>query len=375
MKKRCIELALLSAGMLLLCGCGGKEKETEPVAEPVIEETEETEGAAEEEIEEEKPDYSNLVTDVLNETIQVKTYYGEDDTTYIIPEIHLEGDEIKALNQKIYDKYIKYYNETKADGQQGWYDCNYTEYEWSVYEDQLTLILGASLYPDASGWTEYEVFSVDIPAAHVMEKSEVVEKLGISQEEYRETVRDAMGKHFCNMYEKMQVPGGFLSDSFNRKQLGRTVADENVTLATPYLNEEGQFCILARIYSLAAGDYYPHLICVDEVGENAIYSQYKGDQPASSQSKEVGSDADYILPESSTRNLTESDIAGLSAKQIRIAINEIFARHGRRFKDQELQAYFDSKSWYKGTVDPDSFSNSVFNSYETKNLDFLNAHR
>ena len=43
-----------------------------------------------------------------------------------------------------------------------------------------------------------------------------------------------------------------------------------------------------------------------------------------------------------------------------IARNEIYARHGRKFNDSELQAYFNSKSWYKGTVNPEDFSTSVF---------------
>ncbi|MFR9148557.1 MAG: YARHG domain-containing protein [Hungatella sp.] len=31
---------------------------------------------------------------------------------------------------------------------------------------------------------------------------------------------------------------------------------------------------------------------------------------------------------------------------LRFAKNEIYARHGRRFHDSELQGYFDQLSWY-----------------------------
>ena len=83
----------------------------------------------------------------------------------------------------------------------------------------------------------------------------------------------------------------------------------------------------------------------------------------------------YILPESNTRYLTEKDIEGLSLREINYAKNEIYARHGRKFKSQELQTYFNSKSWYEGKYDPTDFdknySSSVLNTYEKKNAEFL----
>ena len=80
---------------------------------------------------------------------------------------------------------------------------------------------------------------------------------------------------------------------------------------------------------------------------------------------------DYILPESNSRYLTKADVEGLSLREINYAKNEIYARHGRRFNSKELQDYFDSKSWYNGTISPDKFNTSVFNQYELKNAEFL----
>lgn len=80
---------------------------------------------------------------------------------------------------------------------------------------------------------------------------------------------------------------------------------------------------------------------------------------------------DYILPESNSRYLTKADVEGLSLREINYAKNEIYARHGRRFNSKELQDYFDSKSWYNGTISPDKFNTSVFNKYELKNAEFL----
>lgn len=59
-----------------------------------------------------------------------------------------------------------------------------------------------------------------------------------------------------------------------------------------------------------------------------------------------GPGPDYLLPESDKRHLTTDDLAGLSLTELRIARNEIFARHGRRFSDPELQAWFSARDWY-----------------------------
>ena len=83
------------------------------------------------------------------------------------------------------------------------------------------------------------------------------------------------------------------------------------------------------------------------------------------------SDSEYLLADSDSRYLTEDDLAGFTAKQCRLARNEIYARHGRRFSDPALQRYFDSLSWYNGTIEPSDFNDNVFNSYERANCSLI----
>ena len=86
----------------------------------------------------------------------------------------------------------------------------------------------------------------------------------------------------------------------------------------------------------------------------------------------VAVNVDYILPTSNSEYLTMDDLEGLSAEQCRIARNELYARYGRRFLDESLQAYFDSKSWYRGTIEPDDFVDLEWlNEYEIANRDLI----
>ncbi len=85
--------------------------------------------------------------------------------------------------------------------------------------------------------------------------------------------------------------------------------------------------------------------------------------------------SEYIIEDSASRYLTDVDVKGLTLQEINYAKNEIYARHGRRFKSQELQDYFDSTSWYVGKYSPEDFdqnySGRVLNDFEKKNADFL----
>ena len=78
-----------------------------------------------------------------------------------------------------------------------------------------------------------------------------------------------------------------------------------------------------------------------------------------------------LFPDSDTRNLTGSDIAGFTDDQIQQAINEIFARHGYSFKDPDIYAFFSKYSWYHPTTTDMDAVSGQFNGYETANVNFL----
>lgn len=91
----------------------------------------------------------------------------------------------------------------------------------------------------------------------------------------------------------------------------------------------------------------------------------------------VHADSEYIIADSNSRYLTDADVETLSLQEINYAKNEIFARHGRKFKSAELQTYFNSKSWYTGLYEPkdfdDNYSVSLLSNCERTNADFLAA--
>ena len=85
----------------------------------------------------------------------------------------------------------------------------------------------------------------------------------------------------------------------------------------------------------------------------------------------VAMNSEFILPDSSTRVLDKSEFAGFSAEQCRLARNEIYAKHGRMFDDAGLQNYFNSHSWYHGTISADRFSDTMLSDIEIQNRNLI----
>ena len=93
--------------------------------------------------------------------------------------------------------------------------------------------------------------------------------------------------------------------------------------------------------------------------------------PSPSPSPTSAAGGTYILPDSDSRMLTEADLENLGERELMLARNEIFARHGFIFTTQWIQGYFLTQGWYRGTTPANQFDSSVFNSYERANVDLI----
>ena len=87
--------------------------------------------------------------------------------------------------------------------------------------------------------------------------------------------------------------------------------------------------------------------------------------------EEIEEASEYILENSDSQYLTKDDLYGMTADECRLARNELYARHGRKFDDEELQSYFDACGWYQGTIDASDFQESMLNDIEIANRDLI----
>lgn len=77
------------------------------------------------------------------------------------------------------------------------------------------------------------------------------------------------------------------------------------------------------------------------------------------------------LFETDQKYYTKEELESEPMLVIHLAKNEIYARHGYIFEDQDLQNYFMGCIWYRPTCDSADFDDSIFNEYERANLEIL----
>ena len=80
---------------------------------------------------------------------------------------------------------------------------------------------------------------------------------------------------------------------------------------------------------------------------------------------------DYNL---SSHRLTEEDLYGKSNRELEILRNMIYARHGYRFKRDDLYNYFSQFSWYHAETSDMSVAYNRMSETEKYNVDFIKKH-
>lgn len=85
---------------------------------------------------------------------------------------------------------------------------------------------------------------------------------------------------------------------------------------------------------------------------------------------------DYIIEDSYARALTMDELTVYTVEELQIARNEILARHGRKFEDEKMKLYFESKSWYSGTIESsefDAYYDSILSEVEKANIQLIQS--
>ncbi|MBA5762478.1 YARHG domain-containing protein [Vibrio sp. 404] len=120
----------------------------------------------------------------------------------------------------------------------------------------------------------------------------------------------------------------------------------------------------SELATLMSNDWLTFVMAMEGGGE--VYShgklslpQHRSNQESTIQSTTVAetsatlshrSESEYLMALSSLRLLTQEELQGYNSQELRLMRNEIFARHGYRFKSQDLTRFFSEKSWYKPTT-------------------------
>ena len=150
-------------------------------------------------------------------------------------------------------------------------------------------------------------------------------------------------------------------EDVNKKETKKKKSEKNEKKKKKQKNESSETALTKEIQSNAKPAPSNSLSEVD-------YSKY--DNQINYAASEIDPTS-YIFPDSDKRVLSNAEIEAASIWQLRRGTNEVYARHGRKFKNQGQAAYFESKSWYNGTIEADNFNESTLNEYEKQNVKLM----
>src|ERR1700754_5213926 len=70
----------------------------------------------------------------------------------------------------------------------------------------------------------------------------------------------------------------------------------------------------------------------------------------------------------SKQTVTRDELKDVDLWNLRLLRGVVFGRHGRVFKDRDIQAYLKDQTWYKPNT---AFTNAMLNQTERANLDLI----
>lgn len=198
-------------------------------------------------------DFEHLVSDAYS--YAGKGEWG--DFEYHIPKINLSDPAITQLNSEIYDalQYEQFGSSIESDTAQYGAPVQTASYEWAVNNGILSLV--AKTEATGYAWSDYYIYNVSVLTGEQMSTEALAGTAGFTMDAYYSRVEQASGSWLMNNWNAFgdEVKNASFRQQFN-EILKKTVSAENVQSARPYLNADGELCVVVPIYSFVSADYY-----------------------------------------------------------------------------------------------------------------------
>ena len=201
-------------------------------------------------------DYNNLVTEAYTET------YTDEFETHVwrIPKIMLPGDDVEAINHEIWETmFTGAISENHKAIQHGdsFIPYGVIDYQWAVNGNILSLFIAKRV--SHTHWDEYYAYNVDIATGNKLSRDALLDAHGYSLDKYNQLAKQVLGSQFWSDWDRTDE--AFQNNDFVswfNEALQKTISQENIDQSYPYINNKGELCIIAKVYSLAGADYYWH---------------------------------------------------------------------------------------------------------------------
>ena len=197
-------------------------------------------------------DLDTLVNPYMEHSGQWTDQQGQSHTySYAIPEIYpFSADAISVQAYIHYQFGMQIVNGIDSVSDGVWANINDISYQCSLHGDILSVVIIQHTPVDA---VLYDTFVFDLDTGKLIDNAVLLEKLGISEQEYLAAARPKAEQAHTDFHNGATDKD---NDEFYQQQLAATVADENLNQSQLYLNTDGKPVMILRLFPTAGGAYY-----------------------------------------------------------------------------------------------------------------------
>lgn len=181
-----------------------------------------------------------------------------------------------------------------------------------------------------------------------------VSELGFTTADRLQTVYD----YYLNLATKQKL-------TVSSKSL-----EPDLSYGTVTIQGQGYYVVVA-IYQYESTEFTVTIYGDNITNDTANSTTNTNTSASTNSSTKTAISSEYIIADSDTRVITTTELTNLTPWQLKVARNEIYARHGREFVHQDLQCYFNAKSWYQ--INP-NYTDSLLTTTDNKNIATILAY-
>lgn len=202
----------------------------------------------------EMPSEADIVSDADIELVS----YGSVYFCYHIPQINYPTDEISAVNDEI----RRYYTELAAEqtehlDEYGIMSVGDVAYIYGVKDNVVSIAVKES-FAEYFG-CNYTIYNVDVKTGKMLTDSEVLEIMGLSEEDFREDTKSAMQLY----YDNASADDGYSYDEYAQESIDYSLSDECIAQARPVIDIDGSLCAVTEMLIVGGINTVKQIICLD----------------------------------------------------------------------------------------------------------------
>ncbi len=256
MKKSLCLLLLLS---LLLCACGFSLPKTGSPAQTIAPAAAPTPSPAPAPEPSPAPAPTPEPVVIYDAFCETGTYYDDVnnkwDYVLRIPAIQAPGADATRLNSEIFAALYPSVNDAK-DCMIGGYSLVVWRVDYTVYVNGQLISILAEVDTDW-GFDSYYTINYDASTYSELTRAQLLQRYGLTEESFPAEASAVVDRYFQQTYSNIA------RDEFYQDRYDHSTALENFRSDCQlYVNELGQLCMIAKLYSFAGADYYYHIFVV-----------------------------------------------------------------------------------------------------------------